>query len=418
MRTAALALALTVTACTTAPRPAPSPPPPPVPAPAVPATDPEDFKFSSFVSNFRQEALAAGISAVTYDAAMGRIVRNPQIAQHNLNQPEFVKPVWAYLDGTVAEPRIAIGKRKLADNAAILAGIEARFGVPKEILVSIWGMETDFGHGLGRYNIFAALASLAYDGPRTGYARPQLIAALKMMQQQQFSAGDMTSSWAGAFGQTQFVPTTFLAKAVDGDGDGKIDLWRSPADALASTANLLMLAGWQRDKPWGYEVRLPPGFAYADADLDIALPAAQWTARGVIAIDGDMPDGTDMASIYLPAGVKGPAILAFANFKAILKYNAAASYALAVCLLAERLRDGPGIKAPWPRDETPLSKADRIALQEALVKLGFDIGKVDGMIGARTRAAIRLYQQTHALPADGYATAELLGRIAAEATGR
>jgi membrane-bound lytic murein transglycosylase B len=416
MRLTALAMVATVAACTAAVPPAAARHKPAAERPAP--FDPDNDKFFRFIQEFRQEALAAGISPSTYDAALGRAVRTPKVSQHNLNQPEFIKPVWAYLDSAVAEPRISIGKRKLIENAATFDEIEARFGVPREILTAIWAMETDYGHGMGGYNIFSALATLAYDGPRGAYARPQLIAALKMMQQQQFAAGDMTSSWAGAFGQTQFVPTTFLSKAVDGDNDGRIDLWHSPADALASTANLLAQAGWQRGKPWGFEVHLPPGFAYADADPDITMPASQWAARGVKPMAGGTISGGDPASIYLPAGARGPAILVFANFKTILKYNAAASYALAVCLLSERFKDGPGIVAAWPRDEIPLNRAERLALQTSLTQLGFDIGKIDGMIGARTRGAIRLFQKAHGLAADGYATQDLLARVATEAKPR
>jgi membrane-bound lytic murein transglycosylase B len=386
---------------------------------AVPAAplSPEDQAFTAFIRDFRATALAAGIAPETYDAATKDIARNPRVAEHNLNQPEFSKPVWAYLDHAVSSQRIADGRVLLAGDAGILAAIHNKFGVPPEILVSIWGNESDYGRGMGGYNLFEALTTLAYDGPRTEYARPQLIAALKMMQEQHYDAQAMTSSWAGAFGQTQFVPTTFLREAVDGDGDGKIDIWLNVADALSSTANVLSNAGWKDGKPWGYEVVLPPGFAYEEADLGTVKPVAAWKALGIKTAPGGVLTGEEPASIYLPAGATGPAFLVFPNFKVILSYNYAASYALAVCLLGDQLKDGPAVLAAWPRELMPLSRDERLALQNSLLKLGFEIGAADGLIGAKSRAAMRAWQKAHALPADGFATQELLTRIAMEAKG-
>jgi membrane-bound lytic murein transglycosylase B len=391
---------------------------PPVSAAAsvsVPAPD-EDLAFARFVRDFRATALAAGIAPETYDAAMGNIARNQRVSDLNLNQPEFAIPVWSYLDIAVSPQRIADGRAVLAGDAAILAPIEAKYGVPKEILVSIWGNESDYGRSMGRFNMFEALATLAYDGPRTFYARPQLIAALRMMQRQKYAAAGMTSSWAGAFGQTQFVPTTFLNQAVDGDGDGKIDLWNSVPDALTSTANVISGAGWKDHKPWGYEVVLLNGFAYEDADLDNTAPVAKWKKRGVKTAAGEaLPASDEPASIYLPAGARGPAFLVFANFKTILKYNNAASYALAVCLLSDQLKGAPAVAAQWPRDEQPLSRDERLALQNALATLGYDIGKIDGLIGSKSRAAMRAWQKKHAIRADGFATQDLLTRVAMDA---
>ncbi|MGC9952967.1 MAG: lytic murein transglycosylase [Rhizomicrobium sp.] len=397
---------------------------PPAPAPSAAASVPvptqaEDLAFARFVRDFRTTALAARITPETYDAAMEKISRNQRVADLNLNQPEFAEPVWSYLDTAVSPERIANGRAVLVGDATILAPIEAKYGVAKEILVSIWGNESDYGRSMGSFNMFEALATLAYDGPRTDYARPQLIAALQMLQRQKYAAADMTSSWAGAFGQTQFVPTTFLNEAVDGDGDGKIDLWNGVADALASTANVLSNAGWKMGKPWGYEVLLPNGFAYEDADLDTAQPVAKWNKRGVKTAAGEgLPASDEPASIYLPAGVRGPAFLVFPNFKTILKYNNAASYALAVCLLADQLKGAPGVAGQWPRDEQPLSRDERLALQSALAALGFDIGKIDGLIGSKSRAALRAWQKKHAVPADGFATQDLLTRVAMEAKGK
>ena len=389
---------------------------PPVPTPSPKA---EDRAFAGFIEDFKATAAAAGIRPEVYEAATAPITRNQRIADLNLNQPEFAKPIWEYLDTAVSPRRIAEGQVVLTADHDILDQIERKYGVPRQILVSIWGNESNYGRSMGGYNMFEALATLAYEGPRIDYARPQLLAALKMMQRENYAARAMTSSWAGAFGQTQFVPTTFLNEAVDGDGDGRIDLWFNVSDALASTANVLSNAGWAAGKPWGYEVRLPERFAFEDADLGVVRTVAAWKERGVVtAVGGELPLSDDPASIFLPAGSHGPAFLVFPNFKVILKYNNAASYALAVCLLADQLKGAPAVAGTWPRGLSPLNRDERLALQDSLLKLGFAVGKVDGLIGSKSRAALRAWQKAHALPADGFATQNLLSLIATEARSK
>ena len=403
-RSAALLAAVLAMGCATA---APSA----GPAPATPA----DAKFAAFLHDFRTEALRAGIKPETYDLSMAAIARNARVETLNLQQPEFAKPVWDYLDGIVSAKRVSNGQEALASYASMLAGIEARYTVPKEVLVAIWGVESNYGREMGSFNMFEALATLAYDGPRQDFARHELIAALKMEEQEHLKPSDMTASWAGAFGQTQFVPSSFLAHAVDGDGDGKRDLWHSPADALASTALLLRDAGWQKGAPCLSEVSLPKDFAYELADADNPRPMAEWKKLGLKTVYGnELPAGAGAAALYLPAGWRGPAFLLFDNFRTVLKYNNAASYALAVCNLADRIKGGGAIVAQWPRDETPLSHDDRIAFQTALKKLGYDPGEIDGVLGRRVRAVLRKYQLDHHLPADGFPTMEMLGRLNAE----
>lgn len=388
-----------------------------VPVPIPSPIDRQGARFAAFVHDFRQTALAAGVDPGAYDLAMAHVARNARVEQLNLNQPEFSLPVWSYLDTAVSDRRVALGQQMLAANQPILSQIEKRFGVPKEILVAIWGEESNYGQGAGSFNMFEALATLAYEGPRLDYARPELIAALKMMQQEHYAPEAMTSSWAGAFGQTQFTPSTFLAHAVDGDGDGRIDLWRSAPDALASAAAVLKDAGWKTDGVWGYEVRLPPNFAYEAADLDNARPVAEWRAQGVKTVWGaDLPaSDEEPGAIYLPAGMRGPAFMTFSNFKVILKYNNAASYALAVCLLANRLKGGAPVVAGWPRDEPPMSREERLALQAYLAALGYDVGPIDGVLGRRSRAALRNWQKAHGFAADGFPTGDLLTRVAMDA---
>lgn len=374
-----------------------------------------DGKFAAFVSSFRATAIAAGIRPDIYDRSMTGIARNQRVEDLNLQQPEFVKPVWSYLDSAVSDDRVAKGEQMLDANAGMLSGIESRYGVSKEILVAIWGIESNYGSSMGGFNMFEALATLAYDGPRQEFARKELLAALKMEQEEGFSPSQMTSSWAGAFGHTQFEPSSFEDHAVDGDGDGRRDLWHSPADALASTAALLAQAGWTKGGPRYVEVTLPPDFPYELADADSTKPISDWKKLGVKRVNGlEFPDGAGDAAIYLPAGARGPAFMTFANFRTVLKYNNAASYALAVCYLANRVHGGAPIMASWPRDEQPLMPDQRIQFQNNLNALGYNIGAVDGVLGRKTRNALRAYQKAHGLPADGFPTVEMLGRMNAD----
>jgi membrane-bound lytic murein transglycosylase B len=410
-------LALLAAACATQKHVPPAPPPaaPPPPAVQPPVTPQEETAFETFIRDFREQAVSAGIDGALYDQALGHVTLDPRIEQLNAAQPEFARPIWQYLDNAVSAKRITDGQAALGTNADMFAKLEERYGVPKEILAAIWANESDYGRTLGNFNIFQALATLAYQGPRTAYARPQLLAALKVAQRGPFATGTMFSSWAGAFGQTQFVPTSWLDHAVDFDGDGKKDLWNSPGDALASAAQLLVDYGWQRGQPWGFEVKLPANFPYEQADLDAAKPVADWRTLGVTKILGEaLPDDLPDGAIILPAGAHGPAFLVFANFNAVLKYNAAVSYGLAVCLLGDRLAGGAGVVASWPRDEQPLTRTERMQFQQDLKALGYDPGEIDGVIGRKVRAALRQFQLARNLPADGFATKALLDLMNAE----
>lgn len=384
------------------------------PALADPAPiDPQQAaKFAAFVQDFRDIAVKDGITPVIYDQSMSGISLNPRIEQLNLQQPEFVRPIWEYLDTAVSPERVAKGQSMLGANSGALVAVEQRFGVPKEILAAIWGVESNYGASMGSFNMFEALATLAYDGPRADFGRRELIAALKMEQQQSYRPADMTSSWAGAFGQTQFLPSAFLQYAVDQDDDGRPDLWHSVADALASSANLLASAGWQRLAPWGYEVSLPEGFAFDQADIDKTRSLSDWAALGVTAATGaPLPRSPAQASIIVPAGARGPAFIVFDNFRVVLKYNNAISYALAVCLLADRLKGGQPVVHGWPRDETVLTRDETVAFQNDLKRLGYDPGDADGLLGRKARAALRAWQKANGLVPDGFATEQVLMRI-------
>ncbi|MDE3116160.1 MAG: lytic murein transglycosylase [Pseudomonadota bacterium] len=396
------------------PRPAPriaTATPAPIPTPAPDAT----AKFQAFVRDFRATALAAGIQPQTYDRSMAGISLNTHIQDLNLRQPEFSQPIWDYLDVAVSPKRVADGRAALAANDAMLSGIEARTGVPKAVLVAIWGLETNYGTLMGHYDMFEALATLGYDGPREALGQRELLAALKMEQAGPFKPEEMVSSWAGAFGQTQFMPTTWLAHAVDGDGDGKKDLWHSAADALASTAAMLAEGGWKKGEAWGYEVKLPANFPYAQSGRDTPQPLSHWRDLGVkTALGAPLPQGPDEGSIFLPAGARGPAFLLLPNFRAIMRYNAASSYALGVGLLADSISGLSGVVGTWPRDEEPLSRDDRMAFQRDLATLGYDAGKIDGMIGPKVSSALRAYQAARGLLPDGFPTHDLLMRLQRE----
>ena len=413
-RLIAPALLLIAAACAparNAPPPA-APPAPPAPAPA-PAPPPPavsgDAAFQDFIRDFEATALAAGITAETYNRAMTGIAPVTTIQQAIDNQPEFNRQVWSYLDTAVSARRIANAKTMLARYGDTLSTIESKNGVPKEILVAIWGMETDYGASIGSYNLFATLATQAWQGSRQQYAKNELLAALKLLSQENYPVPQMVASWAGAFGQTQFMPTTFFKYAADGDGDGKIDLWRSAPDALASTAVMFVREGWQTGKPWGYEVTLPRNFDVGLADMDDRKPLSDWAAMGVQTASGAaLPAGSDPASLYLPGGARGPAFILFDNFSVIMRYNNSASYALAVGVLADRMAGGGMFVAKWPREERALSRDERTQFQTNLKLLGYDPGEPDGVLGRRTRSALKQYQKTKNLPADGFPTAALL----------
>lgn len=381
------------------------------PAPSESGELEHQNKFARWVADFSTEARAAGITDATLHLAFDNVSFLPRVTESDRAQPEFTRTVWAYLDSAVSAQRITRGKDSLAQHRSIIEPIATRYGIPTEILVAIWGMESSYGQFVGDIPTIDALATLAFDGRREAWARGQLLAALKILQNQDIDRTQMIGSWAGAMGQTQFLPSVFLAHAVDADGDGRRDIWSSVPDVMASTANFLSKSGWQTGQIWGLEVRLPSGFDYVRADATVRQSADAWAAEGVQAMEGTpLPALTD-SSILLPAGARGPAFLVGPNFRTILRYNNATSYALAVHLLAQRLTDGPAIKTPWPRDLRALNRGQILALQKALNAQGFDSGTPDGMMGPATQRGIRGFQRSVGLSADGYPTLDLLQRL-------
>lgn len=367
--------------------------------------------FERWVSSFRPRAFSAGITPTIFDRALRDARYNPEVIRLDRSQAEFTKTVWEYLDGAVNDNRISTGRQKMGQYANTLASIESRYGVPREIVVAIWGMESNFGANRGKTRIIPALATLAYDGRRGPFFEDQLIAALRIIQAGDVDAAHMVGSWAGAMGHTQFMPTSFLTHAVDFNGDGRRDIWSDdPTDSLASTAAYLAKSGWKQGQPWAVEVRLPSNFDFAQSGKSVRKSGAEWASRGVSRIGGgNLPGFT--GSILTPAGARGPAFFISDNFRAISTYNNSDNYVLAVGILADRIAGRSGVQGAWPRSDTPLSSAQKSEIQRRLNALGFDAGKVDGNLGSQSADAIRAFQRTRGLVPDGYATTALLAAL-------
>ncbi|HXH02883.1 MAG TPA: lytic murein transglycosylase [Candidatus Competibacteraceae bacterium] len=380
--------------------------------PAASAAPVNAVSFAEWLQQFRAQALAQGIAPATVERALSGLRPNPKVLELDGRQPEFVKPVWEYLDNAVSQARVSQGRRLLLQHQELLRRVAAHFRADPEVLVAIWAMESNYGQSLGGFDVIEALATLGWQGRRQAYGQEQLLAALRILERDDIGRARLRGSWAGAMGQTQFIPTTFLQYAVDFDGDGRRDLWNSLPDVFASTAHYLAQSGWQPGRPWGFEVQVPPGFDWALSDPELRLSLSEWRQRGLRRADGTpLAAGDERAELILPAGHQGPAFLVLDNFRAILRYNNAQSYALAVAQLSEHYRGRGGIVTAWPTWQRPLSRAERLELQQRLDGQGYGLGQADGILGPRTRAAIRQYQRAQGLPADGYASAELLQRL-------
>ena len=380
---------------------------------AAPLAQAQDAGFQRCLAALQPQAAARGIDAAQFTRLTADLQPDRSVLPLLNAQPEFTTPIWDYLSGLVDEQRVADGRAMLATHGELLARIAAEYGVDAETVVAVWGVESDYGRVTGKRPLRVSLATLACEGRRQEFFRGEFLALLSLLASGDLADPDLTGSWAGAFGQTQFMPSTYARIAVDGDGDGRRDLVASIPDALASTANYLKQAGWRTGEPWGYEVKLPPGFDVSLAGRTQRRPQSDWIARGVTRVDGTAIMPSDARSaVLLPAGRNGPAFLVLRNYDAIYSYNAAESYALAIATLADRLRGGSGIAAAWPTDDPGLSRAQRRQLQTLLLARGHDIGAADGMIGSATRKAIvaeqqRLGQQ----PADGRAGRRILDAL-------
>jgi lytic murein transglycosylase len=364
------------------------------------------------VRALRADALAKGIAATTFDAALAGFEPDPSVLEAMRFQPEFRTPIWDYLAGLVDEERVADGRERLAQWANVLDAAEQAYGVDRHAIVAVWGVESDFGRRAGTRALVRSLTTGSCLGTRQAFFRNELVATLRIVQSGEIPAEALTGSWAGAFGQTQFMPTTYLRLAVDFDGDGRRDIVGSVPDALGSTANYLKRAGWRTGQPWGYEVRVPKGYAGTSGRRN-RLPLAQWTAAGIRTLDGKAPEGPGPAALLLPAGAAGPAFLVFPNFDAIFAYNAAESYALAIAHLADRLRGADPIVTAWPTDDRGLARVERREVQQRLIDRGHDLGVADGVIGLRSQAAIKAFEAEAGLPVTGRAGGRVLEALRA-----
>jgi membrane-bound lytic murein transglycosylase B len=365
--------------------------------------------FAQWVESFWPVARAAGITRATYDRAFAGLTPDPEVIEQAKYQPEYVRPIGEYVDRVVSEKRLETGRQKLAEHKALLDKIEARYGVDRYILVAIWGIESNYGTQPGEKNVIRSLATLAYYGAKASFARQQLISALKILQRGDVTLDKMNGSWAGAMGHTQFVPTTYNSFAVDYDGDGKRDIWNDIPDSLASTANYLKVSKWQPGATWGYEVTLPKGINVDRINQKALKTLGEWQKLGVVRVNGAAyPRLSDRASLFAPASTNGPIFLVLNNFLAILHYNTAPAYALAVGHLADRLRGGGPFVHPWPTDENHLALDQRIELQQRLAAKGLLSGDADGVIGPATLEAVKAYQRSKGLPVDGFPSVTIL----------
>nr|WP_246423341.1 lytic murein transglycosylase [Sulfitobacter undariae] len=365
-----------------------------------------------WITEFRPKALAAGISADVFDSAMADVVFAPKVVERDRNQSEFTKTIWDYLDTAVSDLRISNGQAALKREQKALGEIEARYGVPAQIVTAIWGLESAYGTFRGSDPVLSSMASLAYDARRAAFFEAQVIAALRIVQDGDTSLANLNGSWAGAMGHTQFMPGSFIDHAVDWNGDGKRDIWADdPQDALASAAAYLKDNGWIAGQPWGVEVRIPEGFDYLLANREVMKNPTEWAQLGIVDAQCQAVADHGAASILLPAGAQGAAFMVFKNFEVLESYNTADAYVIAVGHLADRITGGDALQGNWPLEDRALSYVERIELQELLTAQGFDTQKIDAKIGPLTVNAVRGWQVAQGEVPDGYASPRFLERL-------
>ena len=370
--------------------------------------------FHQWIEDLRREALERGIDSATFDAALAGVQPIPKAVELDRRQPEFRQTFWEYLDQRVTPERVANGRELLVRHRDLLNAVEKRYGVQPRFIVALWGLESNFGGSTGNFPLYSSLATLAYDARRREFFREQLFAALELLQRGDLAA-TAKSSWAGAIGQPQFIPTTYRDYAVDFNGDGRRDLESALPDIFASAANYLAKAKWRGDLTWGREVLLPSGFNYTLSGLNTKKSLTEWSRLGVRRADGTPLPGTNVdGSIILPGGADGgPALLVYSNFHTIMTWNRSILYAVAVGHLADRLAGQGPFVATRRTGEVALSRNDIMEVQRILSRLGYDTGGIDGLVGESTREAIRSFQQQASLRADGYPSATLLDRLRA-----
>ena len=369
--------------------------------------------FQSCLTNLRSQAMASGVSGTTYDRYTENLSPDYSVISKLDYQPEFSTPIWDYLSGLVDDERVAKGRQMLAQHRDVLNRVAAAYGVPAEMVVAVWGVESNFGDISGKYPLLQALGTLSCEGRRQSYFRGEFFATMRILQRGDLREEQLKGSWAGAFGHTQFMPSTYEELAVDFDGDGRRDLVSSTSDALASTANFLKKRGWQTGMPWGFEVQIPQGVSVNGESRRNKKSLSSWVNRGFTRVDGtpiiqgNLSDSTQ-AGLMMPAGENGPAFLVFKNFDAIYAYNAAESYALAIAHLSDRLQGKGNFQTAWPTDDAGTSRAERREIQNYLLSKGYPIGDADGLVGDKTRQAIQQEQIKLGLSPTGRAGQQIL----------
>lgn len=390
------------------------------PGPARADDVPPPPPFEEWLRDLKAEAMRRGISEGTLTSAFQDVEPLPKVLEYDRSQPEFTRTFWQYLERAVTEGRIERGRALMREHRALLTRVEAEYGVQARFLVAFWGLETNFGDYTGGFPVIDAVTTLAHDRRRSDFFRSELMSALRILDEGHIAKPRMLGSWAGAMGQLQFMPSTFVAHAVDADGDGRKDIWGSLPDVFSSAAKYLSDVGWKGDRTWGREVRLPEGFDLELATQDVRKTLREWQDLGVRRANGaDLPIVAGMeGSVILPAGWKGPAFLVYDNFDNILTWNRSTYYAITVGYLADRLIGLPPLMAKPPENERALSRDEVLEMQRRLNALGFDAGEPDGMVGPATRGAVKAYQKASGLPPDGYPTPALLATLyGAGATG-
>jgi membrane-bound lytic murein transglycosylase B len=362
---------------------------------------------TAFAAALWPDAAKQGITRTAFDAALTGLTLDASVISAMRHAPEYGKPFGEYLAALVSPPRVAIGLRKSAHWAPILRAVEQKFGVDPNVIVSIWGIESSFGQAEEHWDVFRSLATLAAVRFQHPFFRNELLGALKILQDGHVARRDFTGSWAGAMGQTQFLPSSYLKYAVDFDGDGKADIWRSVPDVLASIANYLQKSGWQPELPWGFEVAVPRAFDYRISRGTFA----EWTQRGVRRADGSELPSAGAAILFFPSGAAGPGFLVTDNFTVLKRFNNSDAYALAVAELADRLRGLPPFRAAWPLDDFQPSRDQRVALQHRLAALGYKITDFDGHFDFELRDAVRDLQQRFGMIPDGHPSRAFLDRV-------
>lgn len=382
------------------------------PAASAQAPQPKEQSFAAFAAKLWPDAQAKGIARATFDTAMAGVTPDQRVIVATKRQPEYGRPFGDYVNAVANKRRIGEGQIKARQWAKTFDAVEKQFGVERWVLIALWGIESDFGAEKDKWDVFRSLATLAYVGYRDPYFRNELLVAMKIMQDNRFARSQMVSSWAGAMGQTQFMPSNVVDFAIDFSGDGKSDLWGSVPDVLASTGNYLKKGHWQHGLPWGFEVMVPDGFDTMHSHDDFA----GWQRLGLRRADGKpLPPGDVKGILFFPAGAKGPAFIVTANYDVLKEYNNSDAYAVAVGHLADRMQGGPAIKVPWPADDRPLSRDARIALQKKLAALGYKVADFEGHVDFDLRDNIRAEQKKLGMIPDGNPTAALLDRLGVHA---